>query len=281
MPAILAASDLSSRGDRAIARALRLGAAMALPVRIITAVDDDLPGALLARRLTEAEAALDRVLAGLSRAPGQVISRAALPGEPSSVIPAAAHAEHATLVVLGLHRPRPFLDLLRETTMERLVRMIRRPVILARDPADRDYARVLSPVSFSPACSAALAAARMVAPGAEIHAFHALHIPYAGLTGEGTEGPMARALTAETETARAAWALAAPLPEGVAMPQILPGGFGQILQAEIDRFRPDLLAMGAHTRSGWVPNGLGGTVAQTIRNPPCDVMVARPEGVAL
>ena len=275
MPSILIATDLSHRSDRALARGVRLAAALNLPLRVVSAVDDDLPASLLARRIAETESHLDRLLAG-ARVPADLtVTRAALPGDVASVIPAEAHGSGAACVVLGLHRPRALLDFFRETTLERLVRMIRRPVLLVRDTAERDYQRVLVPVSFSPACAAALAAARWLAPGAEVRSLHALHLPVVGLPGETAAGPMAIALTAEAEAERAAWIARFGLPDGIDAPVIKIGGFGEVLDRELGGFLPDLLALGAHTRSGLAPHALGGAAARLIRTPPCDVLVAR------
>jgi len=282
MTMILVAHDLSARSDRALARALRLAHQTGRSLRLISVVDDDLPGAALARRLTEAEALLDQalVVAG-ARSAGIAVTRAAIAGDPAQAIPAEAHGEHAGLIVLGLHRPRPFLDALRETTMERVVRLIRLPVLLVRDAAAQDYARVLIAVSFSAACAAAVQAARMVAPAADLRAFHALHIPFVGLTGEGPGSAMDRAMTREAQAMCDEWTTRAPLPEGMAATRIDTGSFGQLMQAHIAEFRPDLLALGAHTRGGLALFALGSTTAGLIRDPPCDLLVARATPLVL
>lgn len=43
MTCILAATDLSTRSDRAVQRALRLSAKLKLPCRIVSVVDNDMP----------------------------------------------------------------------------------------------------------------------------------------------------------------------------------------------------------------------------------------------
>jgi nucleotide-binding universal stress UspA family protein len=39
--------------------------------------------------------------------------------------------------------------------------------------------------------------------------------------------------------------------------------------------KPDLVAVGAHTRSGFLPNVLGSFVTDLIHSPPCDLLVSR------
>jgi nucleotide-binding universal stress UspA family protein len=165
-------------------------------------------------------------------------------------VPAHAAEIGADLLVVGLHRPRSFLDALRETTMERLVRLSAMPVLLVRNPVDDDYDKVLALVSFSPACAAALRAAAELAPGVRPDAIHAVYVPFGGLTGEGPGSAMARAVIAEAEAAatawRAQWGIAA---EDVNL-SLVPESVTQLMQRKLAGTDYDLLAIGAHTRSG-------------------------------
>lgn len=53
MTCILAATDLSTRSDRAVQRALRLSAKLKLPCRIVSVVDNDMPDDMLANRVND------------------------------------------------------------------------------------------------------------------------------------------------------------------------------------------------------------------------------------
>lgn len=273
MSCILVATDLSIRSDRAVQRALRLGRAMGLPCRIVSVIDDDLPSDLLSKRRAEVAARLSRMVDHAS-APGQDVSCEVITGDVDAAVLAEAEAQDAALLVLGLHRARPLQDLIRETTMVRIVRGTRRPVLLVRDPADHDYARALVPVSFSRSCESALRMVRAIAPSAELHAFHAVPIPFSGLTGERPGGAMARALCAEATAERDRWLATlgnGPSPAGI---EIISGGRAEIM-ARLAAEGPDLIGVGAHTRSGFVPQVLGSFVTDLIATPPCDVLVAR------
>ena len=274
MPCILAATDLSTRSDRAVQRALRLGARLQVPCRIVSVVDNDLPGDMLAERMKEVAHRLNRFTESLAAVPGQMVTSTVVAGDPHQAILAQAEAHDATMLVLGLHRSRPFLDLFRDTTMVRIVRGSLRPVLLVNDPVDHDYARVLVPVSFSPSCAAALQMARTIAPGAELRSFHAVPIPFSGLTGDGPGSAMARELSDEAAKERDAWT--ATLDPATNPPdiEIISGGRSEIM-SRLTAVRPDLIAVGAHTRSGFSPNVLGSFVTDLIVTPPCDILVAR------
>lgn len=273
MKTILAATDLSARSDRAVQRALRLAAMLDLPCQVISVVDDEQPDDMVDRQKKDVADRLERFVKSMAR-PGQTFTTAAIAGDPFTVIPEQAEIADAGLVVLGLHRLRPFFDMVRDTTMERLVRTSLRPVLLVRDPADHDYSKVLVPVSFSPACAAALRIAKTIAPAAGMRSFHAVSIPFSGLTREGPGSATARAMCAEAAQERNSWKAANDPNGSLPDTEILSGGRSEIMMRLIAD-KPDLIAVGAHTRTGYSPYVLGSFVAELIRMPPCDVLVAR------
>ena len=94
-----------------------------VPCRIVWIVDNDLPGDVMADRMNEVAHRLTRFTENLA-VPGQMVTSTVLAGDPDEAILDQAildqaEAHDATLVVLGLHRSRPFLDLFRDTTMVR------------------------------------------------------------------------------------------------------------------------------------------------------------------
>lgn len=274
MKTILVATDLSERSDRAVLRALRLAAATGAECHALF-VTDDLPQDIAGPLQASAEERLRRFLDAAPGGGGRAHART-VAGHPVEAIRDTAAEIGADLVVLGQHRPRPFLDALRETSMERLVRILPRPVLLVRNPADQDYRNVLVPVSFSAACAAALRAARDVAPEAVLSSFHALHIPFRGITGEGPDSAMARQMVSEVEMARGAWLKGEELPADLPEVEIIPGGLIQTFERRMQSTGADMVALGAHTRGRYVVSGLGSFAAGLIRHPPADLLIARP-----
>lgn len=258
MQTILAAADDSDRSTPALARAVALAAATGAAVVAVTA---------LAGGDGEPAAAQATLLARLADCPGaaRIDFRAeALIGGAAEVVPAAARTAGAGLMVLGLHRPRA-LDLLRTTTMERILAAAPVPVLLARATPARPYARLLALTALAPACAAALAAARALAPAAEVMILHALHLALGDR--RRPEVPAARA-----EAAAAEWLASPGLPADLPPVMVVPGGLAELVALAVEEFRPDLVALGAGRRGDGT---LGHTVRDLIRDPPADVLVAR------
>lgn len=274
MKKILVATDLSERSDRAVRRAIWLAARSGGSCHAIHVVDDSLPAELANCLREEAGIRLQRFI-DANKGDAKVTTEVLL-GDPTELIPEQVRKCKADLVVLGLHRPRVILDSLRETTMERLVRLIRTPVLLVREPADHDYASVVAPVSFSPACAAALRAARAIAPEARLSLVHAVYLPFTGMTGERPGGVMERELIAEARAICDRWILAEGLPDRVEDVTFSSGGLNEVIDRERKSLAADLLALGAHTRGPIALHALGGFAASLVRHPPTDLLLAHP-----
>ena len=272
MKLVLVASDLSERSDKAVARALQLAQAHGAACHVLHVVDEDLPADFA---LKMRDAAAERLAQVVAPAPaGATVTTEAVIGDPIRVIAQEAHVRAPDLVVFGTHRPRAFLDLLRETTVERLVRLIAAPALVVRNPAEHAYARVLVPVSFSPACGRALELVRRLLPDAQITAFHAVYLPFTGLTHEVPGGPMDREMTAEAEAVRAEWCAAEGLPDRLCDVVPITGSLGAVMDQRIATVHPDLIALGAHTRGRLAPHKLGSFAAELLRTPPTDLLIA-------
>ncbi len=270
MKSLLVASDLSSRGDRAIERAAQLAAASGAALVIVHVIDGDLPEEA-AKALTKKAQSWLATTAERAGAHARIMVRA---GDASHDIHALADEIGAGLVVLGTHRSRPLMDLFRETTVERLVRMGRQPTLIVRDPVGGPYGSILLAMDFSPAAARAGALARQISPGARLHGFHAIHVPFQGITdihGHATDiGFQVR----EAEAELAAWGRGAD-PDVAEATEVEAGALHEVLERQVARHAPDLLALGAHGRSGKAPFLLGSFANDLMRNAPCDVLIAR------
>jgi nucleotide-binding universal stress UspA family protein len=215
--------------------------------------------------------------------PGPAISAAAeglvprpeirlLVGEPAAELAALACTEDAELMVLGLHGERRVLDVLRLTTMERIVLAAPVPVLIAHCDAARPYRRVLALTDFSPASAAALRFAAWLAPEAEFHAIHALQLPLGALF-SGQEAASDEHLT-RAEQMRAAFLASPGLPELAEAPEIVTGGVHEVLAFRQGELAADLVCIGTH--SGRDPSQIGNYARDLMRAPPTDLLVAKP-----
>lgn len=125
---------------------------------------------------------------------------------------------------------------------------------------------------FLAASAAALRKAAEVAPGARLVAVHAVHVPYRGLMPADAAG----SFIGEAEAAEAGWRQRETLPAALGKVALVEGAIGQVLTDVVRREDAELIAVGAHARSG-VHNALVGSFAtRMMRDAPCDLLIARP-----
>ena len=272
MDRIIAATDLTRRSAQVLGRAVRLARAMGAAVEFVHVLAPRRAGVVrrALRPPPGPNALLDRLRHEAAAHEGVRIDCQVLEGKPEEALPALVETQGAGLIVLGLHKERRVLDLLRLTTMERIVLASQTPVLIAHRPVTGDYARVLGSVTFSPTCARALAVAAELAPAASIQAIHALQVPLRDKLAP-TEPEQTRSMT-EAEMLRTAFCAMDGVP--AMQPEIVIGGVHEVLRFRIDEFRPDLLAMGTH--SGRDPAVLGAYTRDLMRAPPCDMLVVKP-----
>lgn len=270
MKTILCASDLSPRSDRAVARAAALARATGARLILVTVLDADLPGRALLALMAEAERHLG-AQATEARAEMRVLHGDAAP----EILKTATEAA-ADLLVLGTHRPRLLADLVMETTAERIVRACACPVLVVVGPPGGSYGSIVAAVDFSPASKAAIRAAAKLAPGVPIHGVHALHVPLRER--HGIDSDVGRSFRHVAEAERDRWLAQNGLPRELTGVAIVEGGAHGVLSEAIVRHAAELLTLGAHARSGLHLMTLGSFARDLLRNPPCDLLIARDTG---
>lgn len=159
MRSLLAATDLSSRSDRALRRAGLLAGASGAGLTILHVVDDDQPEAMVEAEIRDAERVLADEASALGAACGVAPVVTIRSGHPADRIAREAEAGGHDLVVMGAHRRRVLADVFVGTTVERVVRTGRQPVLMANGPASTAYRSVAVGLDFSPDSDRALAAA--------------------------------------------------------------------------------------------------------------------------
>ncbi len=170
---VLAAHDLTARSDVALVRAARLAFDRKGHLTILHVVDSDLPAPVVDAQRMRTENYLEivgRRWLG-NDTPSYRVEIAS--GDPAATISAEADARTVDLVVTGRHRRRPVADMFVGTTVERLLRLTRRPILVVNNPNQAPYQSVLIPVDFSDASTAAIRLAATFLPKANLHLLHA------------------------------------------------------------------------------------------------------------
>lgn len=271
---ILVATDMSARSDRAVERAFQLGAALDLPVSALLVLDDALGPDLLAPLHDKAEAQLAAICKRNAEDVQYTVSIQS--GDPTEELLKAVDSE--TLLVMGPHRPRPFLDGLRETTMQRVTRRTNASVLLATGPVVGPYEQILSLIDYGAASTAALQMGAELAPEAKVTAAHAINVPYSGMleTTGAVQMDLQETFLRETEEQDKEWRANTALPNRLAPETVMTQSPPLGLVHELTRDgRYDLITAGAHGRVGAARSILGSLALDLIRTPPCDVLLTR------
>jgi nucleotide-binding universal stress UspA family protein len=280
---ILAATDLTARSAQVVTRAVDLARSSGAELIVVHVLADGrrpLRAALggirarlkLGKPVHASEKRLQQIVRQAGSDLGRPVGYRIRRGPVETTLAELAREDDAALIIMGLHRERRIMDVLRLTTMERAVLALDAPVLIAHRPVPGPYRRVLGLTDFLPGSARALAWAGIVAPGAEFHALHALTLPMgAKLT---TEDPATDAALTRAEQLRVAFLSNGTLPALKDLPEILPGGLHDLLALRLPELGADLLTIG--TYSGRDPKQLGSYARDLMRKPPVDLLVVKP-----
>ncbi len=259
MEHIIVASDLSDRSEQALRRGVGLAERLGARLDVYHVVDSAMPLGIAEDVRHQAQAALENTIRDYAPNTRLDYTINVLVGDIVEEITQVLRQSNPGLLVVGIHRKRLFLDQIKETTMERLVRASRQPVLLVTGAADQDYANVLGAVDLSRACEAALRHARRIAPDAKLSLFHAHEVSF----------------LKESQRDYDTWKAVAALPDNTPEPVFVEASPDDAIQDLMDQDKYDLLALGIHSRSNLGRLLIGGLTARLIRNPPCDLLVAK------
>jgi nucleotide-binding universal stress UspA family protein len=269
---ILVATDLSARSDRAIDRAAQLAGAwqaelIALNVFEPTAAPDQAMawagGAGDDSLLTIARRQLGRDLADIGMPVEQHVIRAP---DAAEGIRDTADAAEVGLVVTGTARDGIFGRLLLGSTVTRLARLLRQPLLVVRRRGRSAYRRVLVTTDFSAPSRLALDVAAQLFADCEIIVFHARDTPDALLenasAGVAVELPEWGEFLAGSGLEEAA--------------RVVERGPVEVSLAHFVRAADiDLVVLGATGRGGVARMLLGSTAAKLLDWLPCDTLLVR------
>ncbi|MGF1624045.1 MAG: universal stress protein [Alphaproteobacteria bacterium] len=280
MRRILVATDFSPRSERALLRASLLAREASAALVIVHAIDDDQPPPLLAAAQREAGAQLDAVARGMGDADGPSCETHVALGFPFQAIADASARFAADLVVMGPHRRQALQYMFVGTTVERTIRLSRKPVVMTNAVPAGPYQRVLVATDFSD-CSvgAALAARQWGLVGRTGTAFvHAFDAPAQDMMLRSwTTMRQMKDYLAEEKT-RASARLDALLDSIGARPArrfllLNEISAGQTILACARDYRADLIVVGTHGRAGLGRILLGSVAEEVLSASEADVLV--------
>ena len=279
MKNILVATDLTERSDRAMDRAAILAKQLGASLHIVYIVDDEVSTVIAMAVEKNATTELRRQV---TDAPlfKDVKSHIHVEfGDPWRKTVELAEELDADLVVLGVHRNRGVRELFRGTTLHRIAKSCRVPMLVVVERALGIYHNVMVGVDFSECARNATVLAASIADRYPLTLVHAYHIPFKGLITQGAMGgdiSMREKRRIEAEIAPQMEAFVASLPTPIVDPrvEVVEGGPVAVLRTLAQSQKVDLVCVGSHAKPWLLETLLGSTAFEVLSYPPCDVLIA-------
>lgn len=273
--AILMATDLSARADRALTRAVHTARETGAALEVLHVVDQDLPPALRDAHHLQAERLLREQVAALTDGTDVRWDVRITSGVDIEEIIRHAEASGAGLIVLGASRPGRFRSIVFGATANRVMRLSRVPVLVVKAGFRGPYRHVMAALDTSPAAARALEHALAWWPEATTEAVHVTDpilpalMPATGAYEADSRAREEDALYPLLHRLRRSSGARLPL-------EIAEGQAGPALVARLKRFAADLAVIGSIGDTSPFRAAFGGTADHLIHEAPCDVLVVPP-----
>ncbi|MCK1405038.1 universal stress protein [Bradyrhizobium sp. 76] len=280
---IVAATDFSTRSNRALRQAGLLARSPDAKLHLVHVVDEDQPAELVRIEEREAQRMLVEQIASMPELENVHCYPIVVKGYPFDGILQAAAAAHADLVVMGAHRKQFLRDIFTGTTIERVIRGGKYPVLMVNNEAQRQYERVLVPTDMSNTSADAIRIGLSAGflrddRTSLLHAFSAMG--KARLKTSGADPSIVSGYV-ENERERAMEELSKFLvangfdgrPWSLRVTEGVPT---QVIARAVSEEQPDLLLMGTHSRTGLLRAFIGSVTEETLRSVDVDVLAVPP-----
>ncbi len=281
---ILAATDFSTRAQRALRRAGLLAQATGAEIALVHVVDDDQPRDLIEIERREAERILAEQVGATTEFRGVQCRPMVATGDPFDAILRTAAALNTDLIVMGAHRKQFLRDVFVGTTVERVIRTGPYPVLMVNNEVKGGpYRTVLAAVDMSAPSANAIRVAQTTglidnAHVTLVHAFHPLakaKMIMAGLDRTSIDEHVAgqrRKATDELATSLETHGLS-----GNGWPRRIEEGRAfEVISRAVAETRPDMLVIGARRRSGRLKLLLGSVTEEVLRSLNIDILAVPP-----
>lgn len=280
---ILAATDFSTRSNRALRQAGLLAQPNNARLHIVHVVDDDHPEELIRMEKREAERLLHEQTGSMPELRGVQTSLMVVTGDPFDGILRAAADVNADLIVMGSHRKQLLLDIFVGTTIERVIRKGSFPVLMVNHEAQRRYDNVVAPIDMEEASANALRIALsigLISPDRAtlLHAFSAL-APGQMSSISANQASIDSHVGSERQRVMselAAFLVKNGFNRGRWSLRVEEGGPMEIISRAVSDMRPDLLVMGTHGRSAFLKALIGSVTEEALRSLNVDILAVPP-----
>ena len=279
MKKILCATDLSLRSELALDRVGALARQFGAELLLLHVVDDDQPREMVEQKMDHASALLKARVAGMTGSAGLIAHVQTKSGNVFNTIVETAQASDADLLVMGAHRRRLLQDVIVGTTIERVMRTGRHPVLMVNSATLLSYESVLLALDASDASARAVLAAKSLGlldnvRVSIVHAFEPIYkgmLAWAGVREESiTEYSASWARDAAYELER--FLEKTGLSVAGADVVLEEGPPFVAIKKVVERLRPHLLVIGTRGHTGLKRALLGSVAERVVSELVCDVL---------
>ncbi|MES2677287.1 MAG: universal stress protein [Pseudomonadota bacterium] len=275
MKKILVATDLSSRSDRAVLRAIKLAKNYQAHLTIVNIIDEETPKTLLAETQKIAKQEIDLCIKGRVKDIKHDIK--IVVGSAHSDILKIVAEENIDLIVLGLHRHFEESQPMVGKVIERVIKNSMKPVLVVKNRSESDYKNILVGVDFNIHSKKSLKLSLNMFADSNFNLVHAYYMPFLG--------SMDNAALEEKFKSNCSADLDDMIKETIkSLPgnskksfkinkKLVKGSIFEILKDEITYAKPDLLVLGTHGRTGLTKMLSLNVTENFLANPLCDVLV--------
>jgi nucleotide-binding universal stress UspA family protein len=250
---------------------------------IVHVVEDEQPSKLIGLETREAERILREQISVVEELRGLDCRIFVLQGDPFDGILRAAASLQADLIVMGAHRKQLLRDIFIGTTIERVIRLSRKPVLMVNNDRITAYRSVLAAVDVQDASANAIKVSKTLGFLRDVRvtlvrAFDPL------AKGKLSSGGVGRASVDQYVTAERLHAkeeLATFLNSNAALEPrwamlIEDGAPFEVISRAVQRVAPDLIVLGTRNRSGITRVVLGSVSEEVLRSVELDVLTVPP-----
>ena len=281
---ILAATDFSTRSQRAVRRAGLLARESSAELTLMHVVDDDQPTDLVALETREAERILGEQIGAMAELQGLRPRSLVIAGDPFDGILRAAASAGADLIVMGAHRKQLLRDIFVGTTIERVIRTGPVPVLMVNGEAEQAYRTALAAVDLSESSVNAIRTGTALGlPGgarlALVHAFLPLAkgmMLYSGLDRDTIDGHVADERVRATKELTTFLEANGLDDHGQPVRVVEEGAPFEVISTAVKQVKPDVLIIGTHGRSGIAKALLGSVTEEVLRSLDVDILAVPP-----
>lgn len=283
MKRILAPTDFSGRSDIATARAISLCRQFEASLHLLHVVDDEGPAEDVERAARRAEERLGERAARVRAEAGIRPETAIATGEAFHAIIEKSDEQDADLIVMGAFRKAILRNVFVGTTVERVMRMGQRPVLMVNRAGEGPYRSVMVATDMSEHSGRAIDAAKQLGfldagHVSFVHAFESLAkdmMIYVNIEPEEIEKQLAN----EVEKWRgeiSRFLAEHNLGDLRYDIRLEPGRPFHAIMAVVKRGRPDVLVIGTRGHRGLRHMLLGSVADALLRSAECDVLAIPP-----